>query len=142
MDGLNQSVRKVPDTTKMMKVYSAISPSKNDQWSGKILRRFVFSHVFAVIRWSTKSTTLPAPSTRVLITLPVTRAHRLGEVARCDQIPLGVDHQRQLWKVPCRRAEDEPAVVGQVEGGVVARAQEVVGVLFVQADRASHVSTH
>ncbi len=41
-----------------MKLYSAISPSMNDQWSGKTLRRFFF---IAVPRPSRSSTQLATP---------------------------------------------------------------------------------
>jgi hypothetical protein len=40
MLGLKKNVRKVPVSSSTMKLYSAISPSMNDQWSGKTLRRF------------------------------------------------------------------------------------------------------
>ena len=39
IDGLNQMVRKTPLSSRTMKEYSAISPSRNDQWSGNTLRR-------------------------------------------------------------------------------------------------------
>jgi hypothetical protein len=34
MEGTKNSDRKVPVSSKMTKEYSAISPSRNDQWSG------------------------------------------------------------------------------------------------------------
>ena len=37
IDGLNQRDRNVPDSSRTMKQYSAISPSMKDQWSGKTL---------------------------------------------------------------------------------------------------------
>ena len=39
MLGWKNSVRNVPVSSRMMNEYSAISPSRNDQWSGKIFRR-------------------------------------------------------------------------------------------------------
>ena len=39
IDGLNQMVKKTPLSSRTMKEYSAISPSRNDQWSGKTLRK-------------------------------------------------------------------------------------------------------
>ena len=54
IDGLNQSVRNVPDSSRMMKLYSAISPSMNDQWSGKTLLRFFFEPLVEPRRSSTK----------------------------------------------------------------------------------------
>src|ERR1044072_5319824 len=38
MLGLNQNVRNVPVSSRKTNAYSAISPSRNVQWSGKILR--------------------------------------------------------------------------------------------------------
>ena len=38
IDAWKKNVRKVPETRMTMKLYSATSPSMNDQWSGKILR--------------------------------------------------------------------------------------------------------
>ncbi len=35
MLGMNQNVRKVPVIRQMIIEYMAISPSRNDQWSGK-----------------------------------------------------------------------------------------------------------
>src|SRR5450755_3554864 len=35
--GRKKNVRNVPESNKMMNEYSAISPSMNDQWSGKTL---------------------------------------------------------------------------------------------------------
>src|SRR4029078_3774406 len=40
MLGLNHSDRKTPVSSRTTKLHSAISPSMNDQWSGKTLRRF------------------------------------------------------------------------------------------------------
>ncbi len=39
MDGTNQIVKNTPLSSKTMKEYSAISPRRNDQWSGKTFRR-------------------------------------------------------------------------------------------------------
>ncbi len=35
--GMKYNVKKTPVTRRMTKEYNAISPSMNDQWSGKIL---------------------------------------------------------------------------------------------------------
>ena len=67
MDGLNQNARNVPDSSSTMKLNSAISPSRNDQWSGNALRMLRLSQFEAVICWSTKSTTLPALLTTALV---------------------------------------------------------------------------
>jgi hypothetical protein len=37
MDGSKNSVNHTPVINRMMKLYSAISPSRNDQWVGKTL---------------------------------------------------------------------------------------------------------
>ena len=39
IEGLNQMVRNTPLSSRTMKEYSAISPSRNDQWSGNTFRR-------------------------------------------------------------------------------------------------------
>ena len=39
MLGWKNSARKVPVSSRMTNEYSAISPSRNVQWSGKILRK-------------------------------------------------------------------------------------------------------
>ena len=39
IDGLNQMVKKMPLRIRTMNEYSAISPRRNDQWSGNTLRK-------------------------------------------------------------------------------------------------------
>ena len=73
------------------------------------------------------------------VTLPEARSHGFGEVALSHKIPLGVHLDRQLGEGPGGRAEDHPAGVGQVEGRLVAGAEQVVGGALVQRDRAAHV---
>src|SRR3954468_9689967 len=74
-------------------------------------------------------------------TLPVARADGLVEVALRDQVALVIDGDRQLRQGPLRRSEHDLRSVRHVEGRLVARAQEVVGLLLVQRDRTSYVST-
>src|SRR3954447_17631350 len=45
MLGRNHRVRKTPVSSRTMKLQSATSPSMNDQWSGKTLRRFFLARV-------------------------------------------------------------------------------------------------
>ena len=52
MLGTKKSVRKTPEIRIVMKLNSAISPSRNDQWSGKILRANVLTNVPMPVRWS------------------------------------------------------------------------------------------
>src|SRR3954452_8237183 len=155
MLGLNHSVRNTPVRSRMTKLHSAISPSMKDQWSGKTLR---ICFLVAVARPSRSSAHVAAPAALlgllvvaglvplvevvVLIgspTFPVARAHRFGEALSGDQVALGVDHQRELWQRPGSRAEDHLAVVGEVEGRLVAGAQQVVRLLLPQGDRAPDV---
>src|SRR5262245_57543124 len=52
---------------------------------------------------------------------------------------LGVHLQRQHWQPPGGRAEDRPGVVGDLELGLVARAEQAVRLLLVQAGGAAGV---
>src|SRR4051794_18521860 len=155
MLGLNHSVRNTPVSNRMTKLHSAISPSMKDQWSGKTLR---ICFLVAVARPSRSSAHVAAPAALlgllvvaglvplvevvVLIgspTFPVARADRFGEALSGDQVALGVDHQRQLRQVSAGRTEDDLAVVGEVEGRLVAGAQQVVRLLLPQGDRTTDV---
>src|SRR4051794_32582379 len=60
MLGLNQRVRNTPLRRSTTKLQSAISPSMNDQWSGKTLRRFFLAMVARPSRSSAHSATAPA----------------------------------------------------------------------------------
>ena len=53
IDGLKNSVRKTPVSSTTMKLYSAISPSMNDQWSGKTLPRLRDRNLLLPMRSST-----------------------------------------------------------------------------------------
>src|SRR6266508_359867 len=141
IDGLNQKVRNVPDSSRMMKLYSAISPSMNDQWSGKTLRSACLNPDLPMpsrsSRYLTGGANLVAMS--AFSSFPEARPGRLREGALRHQVALGVDHDRQLRQRPCGRAEDHLGVVRQVEGRLVARAEHVVRLLLVQGDRAPDV---
>src|SRR5690242_20638250 len=157
MLGLNHSVRKTPVSSRMTKLHRAISPSMKDQWSGKTLRICFLVAVAMPRRSSAQVATaaagfglaaaagvVPLVDAAVLIrspTFPVARADRLGEVAGRNQVALFVHGERQLRQVPAGRAEDDLAVVGQVEGRLVAGTQQVVRLLLPQGDRAADVGT-
>src|SRR3954467_2288945 len=101
MLGRNQSVRKVPVRSSTTKLHSAISPSMNDQWSGKTLRTCFLASPAMPVRSSAHVATAPmrerlaglaATLALVLIStsFPEARAHRFGEVAHRDEVPLAV----------------------------------------------------
>ena len=60
MLGLNQNVRNTPVSSSTTKLHSAISPSMNDQWSGKTLRICFFETVAIPVRSSNQ---VPIPAT-------------------------------------------------------------------------------
>src|ERR1700712_1041972 len=153
MLGRNHSVRKTPVRSSTTKLHSAISPSMNDQWSGKTFRRFFLAIPARPSRSSAQVAAAPALdgfwalaalvpldlAMSVIVrspTFPEARADWLGEVAGCDQVPLAVHGHRQLRDRARGRAEEDPAGVGQVEGGLVTRAQQVMGLLLPERDRA------
>src|SRR5215207_3019776 len=57
MDGVNHRVRNTPVNSSTTKDHSAISPSMNDQWSGKTLRRFLRTTVASPNRSSAQVAT-------------------------------------------------------------------------------------
>ena len=59
MLGWNHNVRNTPVSRRTTKLHSAISPSMNDQWSGKTLRRFFFMAVPRPSRSSAQLATAP-----------------------------------------------------------------------------------
>src|SRR4051812_7310462 len=59
MLGVNHSERKTPLSSRTTKLHSAISPSMNDQWSGKTLRRFFLAIVARPSRSSAHSAAAP-----------------------------------------------------------------------------------
>src|SRR3954453_6281259 len=59
MLGVNHRVRNTPLSRSTTKLHSAISPSMNDQWSGKTLRRFFLARVARPSRSSAHSATFP-----------------------------------------------------------------------------------
>src|SRR3954447_21723451 len=126
-----------------MSEYIAISPSRNDQWSGKTLFMLLRRKVAEPNRSSTvRRPFLVAASAGLLMrstTLPEARAH--GHVVRLlrDEVTVGVDIELHLRQAARGRAEDDVRVVGHVERRLVARAQQVMRLLLVQADRAAGV---
>ena len=72
-------------------------------------------------------------------TLPEARADRFLERSGRDEVALVVDGDLQLRQRALGRAEDHLGVLRHVEGRLVARAEQVVRLLLVQADRAADV---
>src|SRR3954465_14913566 len=152
MLGLNHKVSSVPVSRSTTKLHSAISPSMKDQWSGKTLRTCFLASAAMPVRSSAQVATeamgfglgalaavLPLV-VAVLIygspTFPVAGADRLGEVALGHEVALAVHHDGQLGERTSRRSEDNLAVVRQVEGRLVAGAEQMVRLLLPQRDRA------
>jgi hypothetical protein len=73
------------------------------------------------------------------ITLPVTWSYRFFEVAGGDQVAFVVNCDGQLGERPAGGAEDHLALLSEVKGGLVARAQQVVRLLLVQSNGATNV---
>ena len=69
----------------------------------------------------------------------IARAGRDIETTLGDEVSLGVRRDRQLRQRTRGRAEDHQPRVTQVERRLVARAEQVVGLLLPQADRAADV---
>src|SRR3954469_21873582 len=105
MLGVNHRVRNTPLSRSTTKLHSAISPSMNDQWSGKTLRRFFLASVArpsrssaqlaaaaalldfcAVAGWSRLVEAILLVSSDISTTLPEARSDRLGEVATGREI--------------------------------------------------------
>src|SRR4051812_39302257 len=109
----------------------------NDQWSGKTLRALRLTNA---AEWNRSSISLatPPPIRSSAIrpsSFPEARADGLLVVVAGHEIPLTVHGERELGQRPRRRAEDHRTVLRHVERGLVARAEQVVGLLLVQADR-------
>jgi hypothetical protein len=66
-------------------------------------------------------------------------ADRCVEVPGGDEVAVGIHRDRQPWQRPDRRPEEGLGVVGDVELRLVARAQQAVGLLLVDAHRAAEV---
>src|SRR3954451_20755812 len=126
-----------------MSEYIAISPSRNDQWSGKTLFMLLRRKVAEPNRSSTvRRPFLVAASAGLLMrstTLPEARAHRHVVRHLRDEVAVGVDVELHLRQPAGGRTEDDVRVVGHVERRLVARAQQVGGLLLVEADRAARV---
>src|SRR6516162_2524982 len=128
---MKKNDRNVPVSSRMTNDHSAISPSRNDQWSGKTFRRNTRS---PRAPWNLSSSHDPVPLSALGIStvsltarlpsspLPETGADGLGEVALGHQVALRVDGHGQLRQRPRRRAEDHGRAGRRVERGLVARA--------------------
>src|SRR3954447_702708 len=117
----------------------------NDQWSGKILSNALRttlappkrSSVHRASRGRSRGrTTLFGTSA---LRVPDAGPDRVAEVARGDHVTVAVDREGQLRQRPGGGPEDGIAVVGYVEGRLVAGAQQQPGPGLVQADGAAHV---
>src|ERR1044072_1041451 len=112
MLGSNHRVRNVPVSSRITKLHNAISPSMNDQWSGKTLRICFFIAVPRPSRSSAQLATMPTRpglaavagvvlllsatllvSTLNVVTLPEARADRFDDVGRREQVALVVHLQ-------------------------------------------------
>ena len=69
--------------------------------------------------------------------VPERRPHRLVEVVAGDQVAVRVHLQRQLRQRARRRSEDRDRAARHVEGRLVARAEQLVGLRPVEAHRAA-----
>src|SRR3954470_21963584 len=78
-------------------------------------------------------------SRRSMFPLPEARSDGLVEVALRDEVALGIDGDRQLRPRSLGRAEDDLCLVRDVELRLMARAQQVVGLLLVERDGAADV---
>src|SRR5919109_1249519 len=114
---------KVPVNTSTTRQNRAISPSRNDQWSGKTLRRARRAKLAVPSR---SSTYLSERSSMVVISLlppvPECRADRLVEVPQRDQRALVVDAEGELRQRPRGRPEERLGASEHVELRLVAGA--------------------
>src|SRR4051812_38853317 len=133
MLGVNHSVRNTPLSSSTTKLHSAISPSMNDQWSGKTLRRFFLASVARPSRSSAHSAALPTglgfeavaavvfvvatllvsmlmrgSLARALlgVALPEARSDGFLEVALRGEVSVRIHHKRQLGERTSGWAED------------------------------------
>ena len=74
--------------------------------------------------------------------LPESGTDRLVVVALGADESFVVDHERQLRERARSRPEDLPGPVPDVEERLVARAEQLLGLLLVEADRTSCVGAH
>src|SRR5947209_2771140 len=127
----------------MISEYIAISPSRNDQWSGKTLFMLLRRKVAEPNRSSTvRRVFLVAASAWLLMrstTLPEARAHRRCVGLLHHEVSLRVNVELHLRQPARGGTEDDVGVIRHVEGRLVARAEQVVGLLLVKADRAAGV---
>src|SRR5699024_1952072 len=76
------------------------------------------------------------------VAFPVGRTDWLEEVTLGNQVAFIVDSDGQLRKWVRSRTEDDLHFLCQVISGLVARAQQVVRVLFIQRNRATDVGAN
>ena len=150
MDGSKNSDRNVPVSSRMTNDYSAISPSMNDQWSGKTLRKNsrALAPVEPVIQprpcpasaFGVEGMSLRRLRRRRSSALPEARADRLGEVAlrrRGSPARPWSSAAAAAAAPPGRRSTVAPVVASKVDWWHGHRMWCVV--CCVQRDRAAHV---
>src|SRR5680860_1037197 len=104
----------------MMKQNRAISPRRNDQWSGKTFFSPLRAQLAAPRRSSTHFNIARRPSFGIHV--PETRSDGLREVAGGNEEAGLVEIHWQLWKRSRSGTKDGRASGGHVEGGLVAGA--------------------
>src|SRR4029079_17708986 len=132
-----KNVRNVPVATRITKQNRAISPSRNDQWSGKTLRSAVRAMPNMPVRASThcprRSSSVgcsagasAADGLLVMGDVPEAGTDRVGEVAERHERPVGGHPDRQLRQRPRGRAVDRLRPDEHVELALVAGADQRV----------------
>src|SRR5215469_3657078 len=91
-----------------------------------------------LFRW--RSSLLISPAETTGAELPEAGADRNAVVAGGDQKALRIGAYRQLGQRPRRGPKGHLSALGRVKGGLVTRAENVVGRLLIQRRRAPHVS--
>ncbi len=139
MLGWKNNVRNVPVSSKMMNEYRAISPSRNDQWSGK-----TFRSRYADALGPGEPVVQPAADALEPALDAHDRSQKLGPTASwkslcatrnpCASVVIGSCGSGRVG-----RPEQDLGAARRVERGLVARAQDVVRGLLVQGGRAAHV---
>src|SRR5829696_5587407 len=121
-----------------MKQYRATSPSMNDQWSGNTrLSAFVANGAPPTRSSIQRSSRRVSMRRSSVLAVPEARADRLLVVRDRDDVTVAVDFDRQLRQRAGRGSEHRARPVQHVERALVARTQQLVRRLAVQADRAA-----
>ena len=128
----------MPVRSRSTKLYSATSPSMNDQWSGKTLRRLLRRNDVASRR---SSTHVAISSGRIRIIGPSQKLGPTGAVkSPVARRPPSSSISIGSWgSGRGARAVDRLGAVEHVERGLVARAAQLVGLGQVEAQRAPGV---